>query len=71
MNNKYKVVTLLLLGLVSKGECSKLMHSQEQKIRDWDDLLGDQSVFNAKSYSQDTPDGYTNVVNEVEKEKDQ
>jgi hypothetical protein len=51
MNNKYKVVTLLLLGLVSKGECSKLMHSQEQKIRDWDDLLGDQSVFNAKSYS--------------------
>lgn len=42
------------------------MHKQ----RDWDDLLGDQSVFNEKGYSSDTPDGYSDVVDEVLGEKE-
>lgn len=47
------------------------MHQNNIKNRDWDDLLGDQSVFNENSYSSDTPDGYGDVVGEVIGEKEE
>jgi len=57
-----------LLGYISNTEAHKLLSAH--KTRDWDDLLGDQSVFNEKGYSSDTPDGYGDVVDEVLGEKE-
>lgn len=41
-----------------------------QAIRDWDDLLSNQSVFNDASYASDTPDGYSDAVNEFIQESE-
>ena len=62
---------MALLGYVSKAEAHRLYSENYVESHDWDDLLGDQSVFNEKGYSSDTPDGYGDVVDEVlgEKEK--
>ena len=40
------------------------------KLRDWDDLLTNNSVFNSQSYESDMPVGYGDVVNEVVTEHD-
>jgi hypothetical protein len=34
-------------------------------------MLTNVSVFNSKSYTEDMPDGYSDVVNEVVKESDE
>ena len=61
---------LALLGLINTSEAHKLITNNHVKSHDWDDLLGDQSVFNEKGYSSDTPDGYSDVVDEVIGEKE-
>ena len=61
---------LALLGYISKTEAHRLNVANNIKSHDWDDLLGDQSVFNEKGYSSDTPDGYGDVVDEVLGEKE-
>jgi hypothetical protein len=62
---------LALLGYISTTEALKLNSEGHLKSHYWDDLLGDQSVFNEKGYSSDTPDGYSNVVDEVVSDKEQ
>jgi len=64
---------MALLGYISSADAHKLLTNSDTKIKskDWDDLLGDQSVFNEKGYSSDTPDGYNDVVNDVVNEKEQ
>lgn len=75
MKKGYSLAILALLGYISTTEALKLNSNSTSesniKTRDWDDLLGDQSVFNEKGYSSDTPDGYSNVVDEVVGEKEQ
>ena len=74
MKKGYSLAILALLGYISTTEALKLTSNSTSeshiKTRDWDDLLGDQSVFNEKGYSSDTPDGYSNVVDEVVGEKE-
>jgi len=38
--------------------------------KDWDDMLDKTEIFNSKSYSEDSPDGYDSVVNEVVQEEE-
>ena len=64
------MAVLALLGLISTSEAFKISSNNHVKSHDWDDLLGDQSVFNEKGYSSDTPDGYSDVVDEVIGEKE-
>ena len=73
MKKGYSLAIMALLGYISSADAYKLQTSTESKLktRDWDDLLGDQSVFNEKGYSNDTPDGYNDVVNDVVNEKEQ
>mgnify|MGYP003331849723 CR=1 FL=1 len=72
MKNKgLSLAILALLGLISTSEAHKLVQNNKIKTHDWDDLLGDQSVFNEKGYSGDTPEGYSDVVDEVIGEKEQ
>ena len=73
MKKGYSLAIMALLGYISSADAYKLQTSSENKLktRDWDDLLGDQSVFNEKGYSNDTPDGYNDVVNDVVNEKEQ
>ena len=68
MKKGYSLAILALLGYITSTEAHKLLDQGKQ--RDWDDLLGDQSVFNEKGYSSDTPDGYGDVVDEVLGEKE-
>jgi|APSaa5957512535_1039671.scaffolds.fasta_scaffold341433_1 hypothetical protein len=35
------------------------------KQKDWDDMLDKTEIFNSKSYTEDSPDAYSSVVNEV------
>ena len=70
MKKEYSLAILALLGYISTSEAHKLLDQNKIKQRDWDDLLGDQSVFNEKGYSSDTPDGYSDVVDEVIGEKE-
>lgn len=70
MKKGYSLAILALLGYISSSEAHKLLDQNHIKQRDWDDLLGDQSVFNEKGYSSDTPDGYSDVVDEVLGEKE-
>lgn len=58
MKKKYSLAILALLGLISSSNAHKLQSQNSLKNRDWDDLLGDQSVFNERSYSNDSPNGY-------------
>lgn len=64
---------LALLGYISSTEAHKLLTASDNKLKthDWDDMLGDQSVFNERGYSSDTPTGYSDVVDEVVGEKEQ
>ena len=64
---------MALLGYISSTDAHKLLTNSDSKLKskDWDDLLGDQSVFNERGYSSDTPDGYNDVVNDVVNEKEQ
>ena len=39
-------------------------------VDDWEDLT-DNSVFNPSSYSEDSPTGYTDAVDEVFKDQEQ
>ena len=43
----------------------------QHKQGDWDDLLYNQSVFNERSYSENNPDGYSDVVAEAMHENEQ
>ena len=61
---------MALLGLITSTEAHKLLTQNNVKSHDWDDLLGDQSVFNEHGYSTDTPEGYGDVVDEVVGEKE-
>ena len=70
MKKGYSLAILALLGYISTTEALKLNSEGHLHSRDWDDLLGDQSVFNEKGYSSDTPDGYSNVVDEVVSDKE-
>lgn len=70
MKKGYSLAILALLGYITTSEAHKLLQNHEVRTRDWDDLLGDQSVFNEKGYSSDTPDGYGDVVDEVLGEKE-
>ena len=70
MKKGYSLAILALLGYISKTEAHRLNIGNNIKSHDWDDLLGDQSVFNEKGYSSDTPDGYGDVVDEVLGEKE-
>ena len=38
---------------------------ESSEIHDWDDLLDKTDIFNAKSYTEDSPDAYSSVVDEV------
>ena len=42
------------------------------RLQDWDDLLANQSesVFNTKSYNDDTPDAYLKAVDEFSHEQE-
>ena len=40
------------------------------KAKDWDDMLDKTEIFNSKSYSEDSPDGYDSVVDEVVQEEE-
>ena len=40
------------------------------KSKDWDDMLDKTEIFNSSSYSEDSPDGYDSVVNEVVQEEE-
>ena len=71
MKKGYSLAILALLGYINSTEAHKLLDQNRIKQRDWDDLLGDQSVFNEKGYSSDTPDGYSDVVDEVIGEKEE
>ena len=42
----------------------------ENESNDWDDLLKDTDIFNAGSYAEDSPAGYTNAVDDVSAERD-
>lgn len=70
MKKGYSLAILALLGYITTSEAHKLLQNNGIRTRDWDDLLGDQSVFNEKGYSSDTPDGYGDVVDEVLGEKE-
>jgi len=70
MKQKYSLAVLALLGMLSSAEAHKLDSRSKAVGRDWDDLVGDQSVFNARGYARDTPDGYGDVVDEVSGEEE-
>lgn len=72
MKKGYSLAIMALLGYISTTEAHKLLSNSDTKIKskDWDDLLGDQSVFNERGYSSDTPTGYSDVVDEVVGEKE-
>ena len=42
----------------------------ENESADWDDLLKDTDIFNAGSYAEDSPAGYTTAVDDVSAERD-
>lgn len=42
----------------------------ENESNDWDDLLKDTDIFNAGSYAEDSPAGYTTAVDDVSAERD-
>lgn len=44
--------------------------SNQIEGKDWDDMLDKTEVFNSSSYSEDSPDGYDSVVNEVVQEEE-
>lgn len=73
MKKGYSLAIMALLGYISSTDAHKLLTNSDSKLKskDWDDLLGDQSVFNERGYSSDTPDGYNDVVNDVVNEKEQ
>lgn len=72
MKKGYSLAIMALLGYISTTEAHKLLSNSDTKLKskDWDDLLGDQSVFNERGYSSDTPTGYSDVVDEVVGEKE-
>ena len=72
MKKGYSLAIMALLGYISTTEAHKLLSNTDTKLKskDWDDLLGDQSVFNERGYSSDTPTGYSDVVDEVVGEKE-
>lgn len=72
MKKGYSLAIMALLGYISTTEAHKLSSNSDTKLKskDWDDLLGDQSVFNERGYSSDTPTGYSDVVDEVVGEKE-
>lgn len=72
MKKGYTLAILALLGHITSTEAHKLLTGSAHQggVRDWDDLLGDQSVFNERGYSTDTPTGYGDVVDEVVGEKE-
>ena len=45
---------------------------EESKIvgKDWDDMLDKTEVFGSKSYSEDSPDEYGSIVDEVVKDQE-
>jgi hypothetical protein len=74
---------LALLGHCTKeaeavslaGYIQMLNESENQlenlsKAKDWDDMLDKTEIFNSKSYSEDSPDGYDSLVNEVVQEEE-
>ena len=82
---KNNFAALVLIGAVSytphddgSVKASKVNLQAYQKVDnniqghtlDWDDLLRDTDVFNAGSYEDDSPDGYTAAVNEVVEDRD-
>jgi hypothetical protein len=38
--------------------------------KDWDDMLDNSGVFGSSSYASDAPEGYSNAVEEVVKDKE-
>ena len=70
MKKGYSVAIMALLGYITTSEAHKLSNHHKIVSHDWDDLLGDQSVFNERGYSSDTPDGYADTVDEVLNEKE-
>ena len=75
---KNNLAALVLIGAITLSDATKLssygtQESSETKRsrgKDWDDMLDNTGVFGASSYASDAPEGYSNAVAEVVKEKE-
>lgn len=67
------MAVLVLLGSISISNAIQLqqLEGQSNEVKDWDDLLTNGDVFNARVYSSDMPEGYGDVVDEVIHEKEE
>ena len=45
-----------------------MLEASQIETKDWDDMIDKTEVFGEKSYTNDSPDGYDSIVDEVVKD---